>query len=99
MKIRSEKPSRAYMIAVYNLTVPVNRPVTIEQDGLQIVATQTTRDTLEEAREVCFIRARRDYEMLGKPSIEGWEIIEDGGYPMNFGGRHNYAIKLYLKKP
>jgi len=98
MKIRNKKPSKAFMIAVHNLTVPENRPVTIERDGLQIVADKTMRDTLKEARDVCFKRVRRDYELLGKPKIEGWCIIYDRGDYIHPGDVHFYAIKLYLKK-
>ena len=82
MKIREKAPSRAYMTAAYNATVHENRPVTIELDGMQVITAKTIGSTT-----TCFKKIRRDYELLGKPKIEGWCIIIDP---------YVCAIKLYL---
>ena len=82
MKIREKAPSRAYMTAAYNATVPENRPVTIERDGMQVITAKTIGSAT-----TCLKKIRRDYELLGKPKIEGWCIITDP---------YVCAIKLYL---
>ena len=75
------------MTAAYNATGAENRPVTIERDGMQVITARTIGSTT--CRATCFKKIRRDYELLGKPKIEGWCIITDrGGYVC--------AIKLYL---
>ena len=100
MKIRNKAPSRAYMITVHNATVSDRRAATIEQDGVQLVANAADGCSEKEARAKCFDRVRRDYELLGKPKIEGWGIIIDriGGLTTiqhSFG----FSIRLYLRKP
>ena len=99
MKIRNRAPSRAFMIKVHNAEVPGYRPATIEQDGVQIVANAADGHSEKEARARCFDRVRRDYELLGKPKIEGWGIIIDrmGGLITNQYS-HGFSIRLYLKK-
>jgi len=94
MKIRQNAPSRAYMTAAYNATIPENRPVTIERDGMQVITAETVSSTT--GRAECFKKIRRDYELLGKPKIEGWCIVIDRGGYIYPADRHVYAIKLYL---